>query len=92
MQKLPKNTTGKKLLRHIIRFMKRYIKNIKKIKGSQVLIFGGLGFIGRNLAASLLALGAKVKIVDIDPSDRNLKVIKKIDNIEIVRGDVLDKK
>jgi len=32
--------------------------------GKQVLITGGLGFIGSNLAHALVALGAKVTILD----------------------------
>ncbi|MBP7482815.1 MAG: NAD-dependent epimerase/dehydratase family protein, partial [Lacunisphaera sp.] len=33
-------------------------------KGRRVLITGGLGFIGSNLARALVALGAKVTILD----------------------------
>ena len=38
--------------------------NEQTFEGRRVLITGGLGFIGSNLAQRLLDLGAKVKLVD----------------------------
>ncbi|QWE22942.1 NAD-dependent epimerase/dehydratase family protein [Polynucleobacter sp. AP-Jannik-300A-C4] len=40
------------------------MKKFSPYKDSQVLITGGLGFIGSNLARALVALGAKVTLVD----------------------------
>ncbi len=43
---------------------KNYENYFSKLKGSSVLITGGLGFIGSNLAHFLVEIGAKVTIVD----------------------------
>jgi UDP-glucose 4-epimerase len=40
------------------------MKRIENFEGAKVLITGGLGFIGSNLARRLLKLGAKVTLVD----------------------------
>jgi nucleoside-diphosphate-sugar epimerase len=41
------------------------VKNFgRKFAGARVLITGGLGFIGSNLARELVALGARVSVVD----------------------------
>ena len=58
-----------------------------------VLITGGLGFIGSNLAYKLLGLGAKVTIVDnLDPdSGGNLFNVEDIkDHIQIIQADIND--
>ena len=62
-------------------------------KGRNVLVTGGLGFIGSNLAAWLVGLGAKVTIVDnMMPSlGGNLFNVKDIaDRIQINFSDVRD--
>lgn len=69
--------------------MKKYIKTKKNRK---VIIFGGLGFIGRNLALKLLGCGEKVTLVEYDLSKRNLCVLKKIKNLKVIKGNILDKK
>lgn len=63
------------------------------LKGRRVLITGGLGFIGSNLAHKCLELGAKVTIYDcLDPrSGGSLYNIHDIqDSIELCYNDILD--
>ena len=63
---------------------------VKKIK--KVVIFGGLGFIGRNLARNLLQKNFEVTLVEYSLLGRNLNVARKIKNLKIVKGNILDKK
>ncbi|MFA5020178.1 MAG: GDP-mannose 4,6-dehydratase [Candidatus Pacearchaeota archaeon] len=66
-----------------------YKEDIEKIKGKSVLITGGAGFIGSNLAKKLEELGAKVSIFVLP--EENLTKIKDIeDKIKIVRGSLLN--
>jgi len=60
------------------------------IRNSKVVVTGGAGFIGSHIAESLVELGARVIVFDNFSSGRieNLSRIK--DNVEIVRGDILD--
>jgi UDP-glucose 4-epimerase len=60
-------------------------------RGQKVLITGGLGFIGSNLAIRLVELGASVLIVDsrvpsCGANDFNIQPVK--NDVEIVEGDV----
>ena len=62
-------------------------------KGKKILITGGLGFIGSNLACKCLELGARVTIYDslATNSGGNLFNIQKIKNdVEIIFSDILD--
>jgi len=61
-----------------------------KINGLKILITGGLGFIGSNIAESLVKQGAKVVIYDNFSSGhlRNISTIR--NDVEIVKGDILD--
>jgi UDP-glucose 4-epimerase len=57
----------------------------------EVLVTGGLGFIGSNLAHKLVALGAKVTVIDniLQGSGADLKNIDSIKNkINIIFGDI----
>ncbi len=59
----------------------------------RVLVTGGAGFIGSNLAHKLVELGHRVAILDnfhpaYGGNDRNLFEIQ--NNIELIRGDILD--
>jgi len=63
------------------------------LKGTRVLVTGGLGFIGSNLSARLIGLGAKVTIVDnmMPRLGGNLFNVKEIrDQIHINFSDVRD--
>ncbi|MGA1823484.1 MAG: NAD-dependent epimerase/dehydratase family protein [bacterium] len=69
------------------------IPQLPNLKGQRVLITGGLGFIGSNVAHKCLELGADVTIYDcMDPhSGGNMYNIHDIkDSVELVLGDVLD--
>ncbi|WP_438482308.1 NAD-dependent epimerase/dehydratase family protein [Oleiharenicola lentus] len=66
----------------------------KAFRGKRVLITGGLGFIGSNLARRLVALGAKVTILDslipeYGGNRRNIRGIEK--QIEVNIADVRDR-
>jgi len=66
---------------------------MKTMEGKKVLITGGLGFIGSNLACKCVQLGAKVTIFDcLDPrSGGNLYNITKIANsIQVSYHNILD--
>ncbi len=61
--------------------------------GKRVLVTGGLGFIGSNLAIRLVRLGAKVTIVDssIEGCGGNLNNIAPVSgDVRLVRGDIAD--
>lgn len=63
----------------------------KEYTGQQVLITGGLGFIGSNLARKLVELGALVTIIDnLNPdSGANVSNVENIKNqIEIIKDDI----
>lgn len=65
------------------------------MKGKKVLVTGGLGFIGSNLARELLKRGADVTILDalipgLGGNKFNVSDIK--DNVKVVIGDVRDEK
>ncbi|HCR70818.1 MAG TPA: NAD-dependent epimerase [Anaerolineae bacterium] len=63
----------------------------EKYSGQKVLITGGLGFIGSNLARKLIEVGALVTIIDNLESDSgaNLCNVEEIKNqIEIIQSDI----
>lgn len=65
----------------------------KNFSGRKVLITGGLGFVGSNLASDMLRRGARVTVLDnLDPGGggaiRNIDVAAK--DLDVVIGDVLD--
>lgn len=71
--------------------MKEY--GIKPMHGERVLVIGGLGFVGSNLAHKLLALGAEVTLYDacLDPYGWNLANVAEIkDKVRFVKGDTRD--
>jgi UDP-glucose 4-epimerase len=61
------------------------------VKGKRILITGGLGFVGSNLAHRCLELGAQVAIYDcLDPkSGGNMQNIQEIKNsVEVILNDI----
>ena len=71
--------------------MKNY--SIARMDGQEVLVIGGLGFMGSNLAHQLVSLGAKVAIYDacLDPYGWNFASIKEIkDEVEVIVKDIRD--
>jgi nucleoside-diphosphate-sugar epimerase len=63
------------------------------LKGSRVLVTGGLGFIGSNLILKLVRIGAVVTILDamLPQYGSNVKNIEEVkDRVKIVVGDVRD--
>lgn len=61
------------------------------MKNKRVLITGGLGFIGSNIAQRCVALGAKVTILDacIEPYGWNHANIEEVKNdVRVIKGDV----
>lgn len=65
----------------------------KEFAGKQVLITGGLGFIGSNLTHRLVESGAKVTILDalLDPYGGNKFNIKDVaDRVELINGNITD--
>ncbi|MHA1578941.1 MAG: SDR family NAD(P)-dependent oxidoreductase [Candidatus Freyarchaeota archaeon] len=70
---------------------KEYV--LERMDGQEVLVTGGLGFVGSNLAHRLVELGARVTIYDalLKPYGGNMANIKEIqDKVEVVIGDVRD--
>ena len=62
-------------------------------RGEKVLITGGLGFIGSNLAINLVKAGASVTILDsLHPTcggnDFNIEPVR--NNVEVIEGDAAD--
>jgi UDP-glucose 4-epimerase len=71
--------------------MKKY--KIRRMDDQNVLIIGGLGFMGSNLAHQLVDLGANVAIYDacLDPYGWNYANIKEIkDEVDVIVGDTRD--
>ena len=59
-------------------------------KGRRVLVTGGAGFIGQNLALRLVELGAQVRIVDNLFRDRPGSRGKHLEDVEFLEKDLLD--
>ena len=69
-------------------------KNIQPLQGKNIVITGGLGFLGSNLAHSLVNIGAKVTIIDnLNPlyggNFYNIREIK--DKVTIIINDIRNK-
>ncbi len=69
--------------------MKGY--KIRGMRGQKVLITGGLGFLGSNLAIGLQDLGAEIML--FSKSNKNIRNIREIKNdVKLVFGDITDRK
>ena len=71
--------------------MQEFSNSLPSLQGQKILITGGLGFIGSNLAHRCLDLGAQVTIYDcLDPkSGGNMFNVKEIeDSLEIILKDI----
>ena len=64
----------------------------EKLHSKKILITGGAGFIGSNLAEKLLNLGAKVTVLDNFSTGKreNLESIKGRDGFTLIEGDIRD--
>ncbi|MGH7602256.1 MAG: SDR family NAD(P)-dependent oxidoreductase, partial [bacterium] len=65
-----------------------------QFQNKKVLITGGLGFIGSNLAQQLIKHGAEVTLFDacLDPYGWNFTNVKEIEeDVRFVKGDVRDR-
>ncbi|MGH7665408.1 MAG: NAD-dependent epimerase/dehydratase family protein [Gemmatimonadaceae bacterium] len=58
------------------------------MQGARCLVTGGAGFIGSHLAARLVALGYRVRVVDSLSAGRQANLASIADDIEFVRGDL----
>ncbi|MBI5224906.1 SDR family NAD(P)-dependent oxidoreductase [Candidatus Micrarchaeota archaeon] len=73
--------------------MSQKTQNFRGMESKKVLITGGLGFIGSNIAQKLVPLGADVAIYDacLDPYGWNFANIKEIKGkVKFVKGDTRD--
>ena len=62
-----------------------------KFSGKAVLITGGAGFIGSNLAKSLIDLGARVRVIDNLITGHLSNIEEQIDSgLEFIEGDIRD--
>src|SRR6185503_3675332 len=55
-----------------------------------ILVTGGAGFIGSNLARALVARGDTVRVLDNFATGREVNLEGLIDRIDLVRGDIRD--
>ncbi len=55
--------------------------NNQKFEGKKIVLIGGAGFIGHNLALHLHSLGAKVDIIDGMQVNNLLSLVDNIDNV-----------
>jgi nucleoside-diphosphate-sugar epimerase len=73
--------------------LKEVAFNYDGLNGKDILITGGLGFIGSNIAHRCVQLGAKVTLLDacLEPYGWNYANVDGIsESVEIVEGDVRD--
>tara|TARA_B100000683_G_scaffold274795_1_gene323837 strand:+ start:8502 stop:9494 length:993 start_codon:yes stop_codon:yes gene_type:complete len=71
--------------------MTKFQKFINKFSGKSVLVTGGAGFIGSNLAEALVNLGARVRVIDNLVTGHRSNVEDLIDcGLEFIEGDIRD--
>ena len=57
------------------------MNDLKKLEGKKIVLIGGAGFIGHNLAIHLQSLGAKVNIIDGMQVNNLLSLVDNIDDL-----------
>jgi len=68
-------------------FFLRMKKDYSLLKNKKILVTGGLGFIGSNLALRLENIGAKVTLTDISMNNK-YRLAPKENNFEIIESDI----
>lgn len=60
------------------------------LKGASVLVTGNTGFIGSHLVNELIALGARVRVLDNYSTGRRETLARDVDRIQAVEGNIRD--
>lgn len=60
------------------------------LKGTQVLVTGGAGFIGSHLVDRLVALGSRVRVIDDLSTGKAENLAQVADEVEMLHGSILD--
>ena len=70
--------------------MKTFPESVNQLKGKHILVTGGAGFIGSNLAEALLQLGASVTVLDDFATGlpENIERLKQYSGFTFVEGDI----
>lgn len=72
--------------------MKEFPDSVRQLKGRHILVTGGAGFIGSNLAEALLGLGARVRVLDNLSTGflHNIQAFRSNPGFSFVEGDICD--
>ena len=57
------------------------MNNVQNLNGKKIVLIGGAGFIGHNLALHLQSLGANVSIIDGMQVNNLLSLVDNVDNL-----------
>ena len=66
--------------------------DLSKLQGKRFLVTGGAGFIGSNLAETLLKMGCTIQILDnLSTGKReNVEELKNFGSFDFIEGDIRD--